>query len=266
MILHMVVKENYYKIKLMIQHHISIVPRINRFVSPLRAWLRSFPELKPTSMTMADARVFAAPIRVDVMHRVVHWHQCALRKGLASTKHRSDVRGSTRKIYRQKGTGKARAGSIRAPQRKGGARCFGPKPRNFYFFLHKKVRAMGLRSALSTKFAQGQLSFVSNDGLRTLRSYKASQLQTLIDNTPVRSKNKKILLVDTQKPCQNLLWAMKSFSSQIMFMNATTDHINAHHVLRHSFVLLSQDAKMYFQRKLVPSIYQLQESSISDAS
>jgi large subunit ribosomal protein L4 len=95
--------------------------------------------------------VFGQVVRIDIMHRVVSWQRSKSRAGTHSTKEVGDVEGSTRKIYKQKGTGRARHGGIRAPQFRGGAVIFGPHPRSHAYSLNKKVRKLGLISALSLK-------------------------------------------------------------------------------------------------------------------
>lgn len=221
--------------------HPAMVQRVNPFLAPLPAWLRDFQTFQPTSIISISAKVFNSHIRTDLIHRVVRWYRAGLRAGTASTKHRSDVRGSTRKIYQQKGTGRARAGSIRAPQRRGGARCFGPKPRDFSYPLALKVRASALRSAFSAKFKQGQLSFVTNESI-ALECHKTKSLLKSLRNI----QTKKILLIDTIPPSRNLKLASRSLKSNLIFMTAK-DSINAYHVLDNSLVLLTMRAKQYFE-------------------
>ena len=91
-------------------------------------------------------------INKDVLHQVVVMHLANKRHGTASTKGRSEVRGSGRKLYRQKGTGMARAGGRRTPLRVGGGVAFGPKPRDFGFKVPKKVRLLAIKCALADKF------------------------------------------------------------------------------------------------------------------
>lgn len=105
---------------------------------------------------LSDA-VFAAPVRRDILHRVVTWQLAKRRAGTHKVKSRGEVSGSTAKIYRQKGTGRARHGSKRANIFRSGGHAFGPKPRDHSIGLNKKVRQMGLRSALSAKVEAGQL-------------------------------------------------------------------------------------------------------------
>jgi len=101
--------------------------------------------------------LFAAKPRVDIMARVVHWQLAKRRAGTHSTKGLNDVRGTTKKPYRQKGTGNARQGSLRSPQFRGGGIVHGPVPHSHAYSLPKKVRRLGLISALSQKQAEGKV-------------------------------------------------------------------------------------------------------------
>lgn len=98
-----------------------------------------------------DPTVFAHPIRRDILHLCVVHHLDSLRQGSANTKTRSEVKGSGRKLFQQKGTGRARVGDGQSPIRRGGGIAFGPKPRSFATKLPRKVIAMGMRVALSVK-------------------------------------------------------------------------------------------------------------------
>ena len=103
-------------------------------------------------------RVFAGPVRPDVIARVVNWQLARRRRGSHKVKQRAEVRGSTRKPYRQKGMGRARQGSVRSPQFRGGGVVFGPVLRDHAFGLPKKVRRFGLRSVLAEKLRSGELA------------------------------------------------------------------------------------------------------------
>ena len=105
---------------------------------------------------LAEA-VFGAPVRRDILARVVNWQLAKRRAGTHKTKGISDIQGTTKKPWRQKGTGRARQGSLRSPQFRGGAVIFGPVVRDHGFDLQKKVRRLGLKSALSAKQAEGKL-------------------------------------------------------------------------------------------------------------
>jgi large subunit ribosomal protein L4 len=101
--------------------------------------------------------VFGLPLRRDILARVVNWQLAKRRAGTHKTKGISDISGTTKKPYKQKGTGRARQGSLRSPQFRGGAVIFGPVVRSHEFDLQKKVRKLGLKIALSAKQAEGKL-------------------------------------------------------------------------------------------------------------
>jgi len=105
---------------------------------------------------LAD-EVFGLPVRRDILARVVNWQLAKRRAGTHKAKGISDISGTTKKPYKQKGTGRARQGSLRSPQFRGGARIFGPVVRSHAFDLQKKVRRLGLKTALSAKQAEGKL-------------------------------------------------------------------------------------------------------------
>jgi len=105
---------------------------------------------------LAD-EVFGLPVRRDILARVVNWQLAKRRAGTHKAKGISDISGTTKKPYKQKGTGRARQGSLRSPQFRGGARIFGPVVRSHEFDLQKKVRRLGLKTALSAKQAEGKL-------------------------------------------------------------------------------------------------------------
>lgn len=101
--------------------------------------------------------IFGVEVKGHVLHEVVTWQRACRRAGTASTKTRGEVRGGGHKPWRQKGTGRARAGSNRSPIWKGGGTVFGPKPRSYAYTLPKKVRALALKMALTSKLENGRL-------------------------------------------------------------------------------------------------------------
>ncbi|HTV44259.1 MAG TPA: 50S ribosomal protein L4 [Stellaceae bacterium] len=107
-----------------------------------------------------DDAVFGLPVRGDILARVVNWQLAKRRAGTHKTKGISDVQGTTKKPYKQKGTGRARQGSLRSPQFRGGAVIFGPVVRSHEFDLQKKVRRLGLKTALSAKHREGKLVII----------------------------------------------------------------------------------------------------------
>jgi len=153
------------------------------------------------------AAIFEAPVKVDLMHQAFVRQMANARLGTHSTKGRSEVSGGGRKPWRQKGTGRARQGSIRAAQWVGGGKIFTPKPRSHDKAMPKKMRRAALRSALSVKAADGEILFVDElkvDEVKTRTM--AEQLQNLVGD-------KKILMLipengpqydDVKRACANL--------------------------------------------------------------
>jgi len=117
-----------------------------------------------------DRAIFDAPIRPDLMHSVVVGQMAARRSGTAATKNRSLVAGGGRKPFRQKGTGRARSGTIRAAQAVGGGVVFGPQPRSYAQHVPKKVRRAALRSALSLRNKEKRLQVVDSFDLEEIRT------------------------------------------------------------------------------------------------
>jgi large subunit ribosomal protein L4 len=111
--------------------------------------------------------IFGVAVRGDVLHEVVTWQRACRRSGCACTKTRGEVKGGGRKPWRQKGTGRARSGSNRSPVWKGGGTTFGPRPRSYAYTLPKKVRALALKMALSSKLESGQLVVLEGYPLET---------------------------------------------------------------------------------------------------
>ncbi len=104
-------------------------------------------------------KIFNVPVKSVVLHEVTKMQMACRRSGTASVKHRSDVKGSGRKLFRQKGTGRARRGDIKAPLLRGGGVIFGPGPKSYSYNVPKKVKSLALKMALSSKF-QGHCLFV----------------------------------------------------------------------------------------------------------
>jgi len=124
---------------------------------------------KVSELEVSDS-VFGVPIKEHLIYEVVRMQMASRRKGTASTKGRSDVRGGGRKPWRQKGTGRARAGTIRSPIWRGGGIVFGPKPRDYSYKIPKKARKAALKSVLSLK--------VKEDKLLILRGFPMEEIKT----------------------------------------------------------------------------------------
>jgi len=109
-----------------------------------------------------DEVVFGAVVRPHLVHDVVRMQLAKRRRGTASTRTRSEVRGGGKKPWKQKGTGRARAGTIRSPLWRGGGTVFGPTPRSYAYLVPRRVRAAALRAALSSKAQAGRLIILEN--------------------------------------------------------------------------------------------------------
>ncbi|KAL9046336.1 MAG: hypothetical protein Q9214_000806 [Letrouitia sp. 1 TL-2023] len=121
-----------------------------------------FPSMEPSRFAFYPANHLNLPLRRDILHRAVIFEGDATRKGLASTKWRSEVHGSGRKIRPQKGTGKARLGDKKSPMLKGGGVAFGPHPRDFSTKLPRKIYDLAWRTALSYRYKKGELIVLEN--------------------------------------------------------------------------------------------------------
>ncbi len=121
------------------------------------------------SVELSD-ELFAAPINAAVLHQVVTAQLAGRRIGTADTKTRGEVRGGGRKPYRQKGTGRARQGSIRAPHYRGGGVVFGPHPRSYEQRLPRKMKRLALRGALTAKFGDEAIKVIDTFGLEAIKT------------------------------------------------------------------------------------------------
>ncbi len=137
----------------------------------MKATVHSLDNQAVGDIDLAD-EIFALPVRKDLLARAVNYQLAKRRAGTHKTKTRGEVAGSTRKLYKQKGTGRARPGNLRTPIRRGGGKAHGPVVRDHAHDLPKKVRALALKIALSSKAADGRL-FVLDDAKLTEAKTKA---------------------------------------------------------------------------------------------
>jgi large subunit ribosomal protein L4 len=127
----------------------------------MKADVKTLDNKKSGSIELSDA-VFGLPARADILHRVVVWQLAKRRSGTHKVKERGEIRGSMAKIYRQKGTGRARHSTRKANIFRGGGIVHGPRPRDHSIKLQKKVRTLGLKTALSVKQADGTLTILES--------------------------------------------------------------------------------------------------------
>lgn len=183
------------------------------------------------SMELSDA-IFGIEPNHDVMHRVVVNQLANRRQGTHKTKGRSEVSGGGRKPYRQKGTGRARQGSIRAAQHVGGGVIFGPVPRDYSYTLPKKMRRLALKSALSA-VAQGAKMKVL-DKLE-LNEAKTKEMATLLKNLKLERST---LLVLSERDEKTALAARNILGLKTSLVNT----INVYDLLRFDDVVMTKDA------------------------
>ncbi len=119
-------------------------------------------EKKVAGEVILNDSIFRLEVRVDIIKRVIDWQKSKARRGIHSVKTVGEVSGTTKKPFKQKGSGKARQGNARGVQRRGGGVAHGPQVRSHATKLQKKVRTLGLKHALSIKFAEGNLHFVDS--------------------------------------------------------------------------------------------------------
>jgi len=122
------------------------------------------------SQVELSENIFNVPVKSHVLHDVVLMQLACRRSGTASVKHRSDIRGSRRKLYRQKGTGRARRGDIKSPLLRGGGVVFGPDKRSYKYSVPKKVRRLALKMALSCKLNENEIIIIDRFNLDQIKT------------------------------------------------------------------------------------------------
>ena len=185
-----------------------------------------------TKVNLSDS-IFAIEPNDNAIYLDVKQHLANRRQGTHKSKERAEIKGSTRKIKKQKGTGTARAGSIKSPVFRGGGRVFGPRPRNYSFKLNVKLKRLARRSALSYK--------AQNDGLLVLEDFnfetpKTQEFKSLLGN--LKLENDKVLLVLGSKNDNVYLSARNIGSMKVV----TADLLNTYDVLNAKKVLMAESS------------------------
>ena len=189
---------------------------------------------------LADA-VFAAGVNPHLLHEAVRWYLAGERAGTHKTKGRGEVSGSGRKLWKQKGTGRARVGSIRSSIWRKGGTVHGPQPRSYEYRLPKKMVLGALRSALSAKLSDQKLTVV--DGW-TLESHKTKEFRTAL--TRLDGETRTMLVVEGPGN-HNLELASRNLDGVKVVAPAA---LQPYDVLRHDRVLLSQHTALHLGRSL----------------
>jgi large subunit ribosomal protein L4 len=187
---------------------------------------------KVGELELADS-VFNAPVNEHLLYESVRHYLAGLRRGTAKTKVRGEVEGSGKKLWRQKGTGRARMGSIRSPLWRHGGTVHGPVPRDYSYRLNRKMILGALRSALSAKLRDGELKVVAG---WTLADHKTRTMAEVLRNLQA---DRTVLLVNTNEPNRNLELGSRNLPG--VKLVATKD-VTTYDLLAHKTVLMSEAA------------------------
>ena len=192
-------------------------------------------------------QVFAVPFNEAVVHQAMVRQRANARQGTASTKTRSEVSGSNRKLFRQKGTGSARAGNRRSPLRRGGGIIFGPKPRDYRQAMPKKMRQLALRCALSAKARDEELKVIAELKLEP----KTKQMVQILTDLQVDSS----ALIITPEAEENVIKSARNLK-EIKTMPANL--LNVLDILSYKMLLMTvsavRKAEQIWGERLAPEV------------
>lgn len=176
--------------------------------------------------------VFGIEPNKHVLSEAVIMQRASMRQGTHAVKNRSDVRGGGRKPWRQKGTGRARQGSIRAPQWVGGGTVFGPTPRSYSYKMPKKVRRLALKSALSSKTQEGNVIVLEGLG------FDAPKTKEVVNMLRALDVNEKALIITTEAD-ENVIRSANNLQKVNVL---TVKEINVLDLLMHDKLIFTKDA------------------------
>ena len=205
----------------------------------MKLTVRNLDNQEVGDIDLAD-EVFGLPVRRDILARVVNWQLSKRRAGTHKAKGISDISGTTKKPYKQKGTGRARQGSLRSPQFRGGARIFGPVVRSHEFDLQKKVRRLGLKTALSAKQAEGKLIVID---AATAAHGKTKELRARLDAFGWDS----VLIIDGATLDENFARAARNLPKVDVLPQQGA---NVYDILRRDTLVLTRDAVQSLEARL----------------
>jgi large subunit ribosomal protein L4 len=194
---------------------------------------------KVSEIDLPDS-IFNVEVKGCVLHDVVKAQLAARRAGTHAVKNRSDVRGSTRKLFRQKGTGNARAGSIKSPLRRGGGVIFGPTPRSYALKVPKKVRKLALKMALASKFQA--------ETLTVLDTFEMAEIKTkaFVETVAKLGTQNALIVVDGQN--ENLELSARNVPG-VKVLRA--EGLNVYDVLKYENLLLVEASVKSIEGRLL---------------
>lgn len=184
--------------------------------------------------------IFDVPIKKNILHEVVTMQLANRRAGTASTKGRSEVRGGGQKPYRQKGTGRARAGSRRSPLWRGGGITFGPKPRSFSYKVPKKVRRQALKMALTSKLHEKGLMVVDHLNLEEVKTKRFVEVMAAL--------NAKDALIVTDRKLENLELSSRNVPDVKL---VRSEGLNVYDILRFKHLILLEPCVKQIEGRLL---------------
>ncbi|MBT5414095.1 MAG: 50S ribosomal protein L4 [Rhodospirillaceae bacterium] len=187
-----------------------------------------------------DEAIFGVEVRRDILHRVVNWQLARRQAGTHKTKQRSEVTGTGAKPWRQKGLGRARAGSVKSPIWRGGGVTFGPTPRDHGHKLNKKLRKLGLCNALSAKQAEGKLVVLDTAKLSSPKT------KELVDRLAGLGWGR-ALIIDGPQVDENLARAAANIPNLDVLPQQGA---NVYDILRRDTLVLTRDAVEHLQARL----------------
>ena len=193
--------------------------------------VRTLENKKAGEVTLNPA-IFGLPVRSDILARMVNYQLAKRRSGNHQTKTISMISGTTRKPFAQKGTGNARAGSLRAPQMRGGATVFGPVTRDHSHKLPKKVRTLALKTALSSKAADGSLLILDD---AALKAAKTKDLEAKVKSLGLKTA----LIIDGEQVNENFARAAQNLPGLDVL---PSQGINVYDILRREHLVLTKSA------------------------
>ncbi|MFH0900334.1 MAG: 50S ribosomal protein L4 [Pseudomonadota bacterium] len=188
-----------------------------------------------------DEAVFGADVNEHLLWEVVKWQRAKRRAGTHSTRNMSEVRGGGRKPYRQKGTGRARQGSTRSHVMVGGGKAFGPKPRDYFYPIPKKVRKGALRSALSLRFKE--------NALVVLDEFKVEPAKTKIVVSALKSLGAENALVVDSKDNEGLRRGAGNLADAKWI---APEGLNVYDILDHKSLVVTSDSVKRIEAVLKP--------------
>ena len=195
---------------------------------------------EPISKVELTDEVFSVPVKASVLHEVVTMQLSNRRSGTAAVKHRSDVRGSGRKLFRQKGTGRARRGDIKSPLLRGGGVVFGPDGRNYKYQVPKKVRKLALKMALSSKLLENELVVVDQ--------FELDEIKTKAFVSALENLNISSALIVTEKRNDNLELSSRNVSDVKVLRS---EGLNVYDILKYRTLVLLEPAVKNIEGRLL---------------